>query len=64
MIKLEVEDYCQNCPCFNANVIRRNNVVYEDPENGQVVLSTDTVIRCHYLDHCRKDHTEINNEEI
>ena len=62
MIKLETEDYCQNCPMFLANVIRNNNVVYEDPENGQTVIGTDTIIRCHYAEHCRAEQAKLNNQ--
>lgn len=41
-IILDVEDYCQDCPYFEADV--------EKPETYW--LDTDTVIRCQYHKNC------------
>ena len=45
MIKLEVELYCQNCPLFEADVEKDNELVY-NPLLNDTIRSCDTVIRC------------------
>ena len=55
MIRLEVEDYCQDCLQFTADV--------KPPEklygmNGipmeSMVIQSDTVVRCQYRKQCRR----------
>ncbi len=45
MIKLEVKDYCQSCPGFEANITK--NDVYHEISSGH-----DTIIRCKYRTRC------------
>lgn len=45
MIKLEVKDYCQSCPGFEA-LITKNEIFHE------VCAGHDTIIRCKYRNRC------------
>ena len=45
MIKLEVKDYCQNCPGFEPSVTR--NELYDNAHGGM-----ETIIRCKYRGRC------------
>lgn len=48
MIRLEVQDYCHNCPEFNPDVECPHAI---RTGHGDVILS-DTVIRCERADIC------------
>lgn len=50
MIKLEVEDYCQDCRNFEADVQRPN--IYH-AMFGEEFSSGDTIVRCEYRKHCK-----------
>ena len=51
MIKLEVQDYCQNCGCFQADV-EHPQTLYFGGEPFDV--SGDTIVRCEYRNHCKR----------
>ena len=45
MIKLKVEDYCHECPAFEADV---DTSGWYDPQSQE----EDTIIRCRYRKRC------------
>lgn len=47
MIELCVEDYCQNCPDFRANVEQTDWTIFSDS------VKYDTKIYCKNRDRCR-----------
>lgn len=49
-IKLEVEDYCQECMDFSADVAAP--VKAHIPGQDDLIL-TDTIVRCEYRNRCR-----------
>ena len=49
-IKLEVEDYCQECVDFSADVTGPARV--HVPGQDDLIL-TDTIVRCEYRNRCR-----------
>lgn len=49
MIKIEVEDYCQNCLDFEADVAKPERL-YSGCE--PVTIFGDTVVRCEYRKRC------------
>ena len=55
MIRLEVEDYCQECLQFTADVkppeklYGMNEMLMES-----MVIQSDTVVRCQYRKQCRR----------
>lgn len=51
MIKLEIEDYCNECNHFEANVTSPD--VFEDFFGNRVCTSSDYVIRCQNRDVCK-----------
>lgn len=51
MIRLEVEDYCQECRDFTADVIPPRK---EFPDWGGDCVMTDTIIHCEYRHRCSK----------
>lgn len=51
MIKLDVFEYCHDCPEFEADV-DINPIVLHD--SNCVVCATDTIIRCTNREKCRK----------
>lgn len=48
MIKLEVEEYCQECPAFEPDV--DSNTWYDPTDNLPSV--SDTIIHCRYRKRC------------
>lgn len=48
MIKLEVEDYCRECPAFEPDV---DTTGWYDPQSQEEVIR-DTIIRCRYRKRC------------
>lgn len=48
MIRVEVEDYCQQCLDFSPDVANATRVMAPD---GELVLG-DTIIRCEYRKRC------------
>ena len=50
MIMLDVRDYCQDCPKFEADVDKR--IFFTGPQ-GRIA---DTVVRCERSDACRQIH--------
>lgn len=49
-IKLEVEDYCQECMDFNADVAGPVKVQISGQDD---LILTDTIVRCEYRNRCR-----------
>jgi hypothetical protein len=49
LIRIEVEEYCQQCADFVPDVTAPERVMIGDKE---VVFQTDTVIRCEYRRRC------------
>lgn len=49
MIRLDVQDYCQECPKFEADVDKR---IFPGPQ-GWIA---ETVVRCEMADACREIH--------
>lgn len=49
MIKLEVAEYCQNCPSFEADVAKPERL-YAGGE--ELCTFGDTVVRCEYRRRC------------
>ena len=48
MIRVDVEDYCQNCLDFSSDVTRAEKVYAGD---GEIILG-DTIIQCKYRKRC------------
>lgn len=48
MIRLEVEDYCQNCLIFDPDVLHPTQMFAE----GVVAAQTDTIVRCERRECC------------
>lgn len=57
MIRLDVEQYCHECPDFEPDVQRpEKDILYGSDPSGrslQLVSMSDTIIRCKYRDRCR-----------
>ena len=50
MIKLDVNEYCQDCPMFEADVDKR---VFIGPEGRRIA---ETVVCCERADACEQIH--------
>lgn len=50
MIKLEIENYCEECPDFDADV-QKPDKYYAD---GKVIMVGDTIIRCEHRERCER----------
>ena len=48
MIRLEVEEYCQQCLDFSPDVIKPERVYFGESE----MILSDTIIRCEYRKRC------------
>lgn len=50
-IRLEIEDYCQNCLDFEADVTKPTRMYAKD----EVIIGTygDTIVRCEYRNRCK-----------
>lgn len=59
-IKLEVEDYCQECMDFEADVTAP--VKIQIPGQDDLMLS-DTVVRCEYRNRCRAIKRYLERQE-
>lgn len=62
MIRLEVEDYCQNCSKFEPDV-DRSPVLYRDYDPEPYALIGDTIIRCEYRHICERAIRVTKGEE-
>lgn len=51
MIRLNVEEYCQQCLDFSPDVIEPTRAFLTDGE-GEAVIQTDTIIQCEYRKRC------------
>lgn len=63
MIKLEVEDYCHNCPHFESDV-ETATCLYTDGSTEPCIIG-DTIIRCahkHICECVKKTHTEVQSK--
>ena len=61
MLKLEVKEYCQNCPDFEADVIK--NTGYSI--NGETgIIYSNTIIRCEHCSMCEQLHDYIKRNEV
>ena len=49
MIRLDVQDYCHDCPKFEADVVKRT---FTGPQ-GRIA---ETVVSCEWSDACREIH--------
>lgn len=59
MIRLEVEDYCSNCPEFCPDVDRVNTELHSfDEDNVKTIV--DTIVTCEHKLRCKsiKKHLE------
>ena len=62
-ITLKVEDYCQNCPEFEADVDKTKEIAFTHISfNEEVMISTTTTITCVHRDRCAelRKHIERN----
>lgn len=50
MIKLDVKDYCQACPDFEA-AVRKPDTYYAE---GRPYVVGDTIVRCEYREQCER----------
>ena len=50
MIVLEVQDYCHDCPSFEADVQRPEKIFADN----DMVMMTNTVVRCEYRNRCER----------
>lgn len=50
MIVLEVQDYCHDCPSFEADVQRPEKLL----TNTNEVIVGNTVVRCEYRNRCER----------
>lgn len=60
MIRLEVEEYCENCPEFTPEV-EKPTVLYANCEVYEVY--GDTIIRCECRNRCRRIFDHIKKEK-
>lgn len=60
MIKVEVEDYCQQCPDFESEVDKPPKVY---SGNGHYTYIGDTIIRCVYRHRCKSIENHIKNTD-
>jgi hypothetical protein len=49
MIRLEIRDYCADCPDFEPDVEKSQAL-----ECGDEIIRSDTVIRCRYRKRCTR----------
>ena len=59
MIKLEVEDYCQNCPNFEAKLEKDSIVAGISP----TITINETIVRCKYETMCENMYRHIKECE-
>ena len=55
MIKLEVQDYCQDCPYFEADIAYPiEHTIYNSVTGREetVFVNKDITIRCKHRNHC------------
>ena len=48
MIRLDIQEYCQECRDFKSDVERPVRMVADN----DVIIQTDTVVRCEYRGRC------------
>jgi len=51
MIKLQVADYCHNCPEFEPNAAKSINAIFKDSDTDEEEVST--TITCTHERRCR-----------
>lgn len=61
MIKLDVKDYCQNCPTFDADVVRSDKSYNADA--GRFIYVGDTTVRCRHREHCEWLKQELSQND-
>lgn len=61
MIKLEIADYCQNCPGFEAEV-ENPTLIYN--ALGDVDYLGDTLIRCEHRERCKNVYKQVKKRSI
>lgn len=61
-IKLQVEDYCQNCPEFEADVRKEKVFVNDRSDIFNCEIITETTVTCEHRDKCAelRKHIERN----
>ena len=52
MIKLDIQEYCQECLDFEPDVERPTREVLRSSE-GDIVIQSDTMVRCKYRNRCK-----------
>lgn len=53
MIRLDVQDYCQQCMDFNPDVDMAQKAYGMSPDGNEIeFVLTDTVVRCRYRKRC------------
>lgn len=55
MIKVEVQDYCQDCPYFEADItypVEYGFLNHDTGERETGFYTNDTTIRCKHRKHC------------
>lgn len=67
MIRLEVEEYCSQCPEFEPDIERREEVVgcvdFSEPSGYRAVRFCDTVIRCKHAARCEGIRSYLKTKE-
>lgn len=62
MIKLLIEDYCQDCPDFEAVGEVTRNYHCEPGSYINQLVGVDTYVRCKYKDRCATMHDFITKK--
>ena len=52
MIRLEVEEYCQQCLDFAADVTRPERVELQGTDGTHIFEYSDTIVHCKYRKRC------------
>lgn len=58
MIKLQVEEYCSNCPEFEPYV-DRDVLEYYDFNLNEVYTEVNTIVSCEHKDRCNRSRKSI-----
>ena len=61
MIKLDVQDWCQNCSNFSPEVIRGPTKFYDTEGNLVEITMSDTVVGCKSRDFCQQVAKQVLN---
>ena len=52
MIKVDVEEYCQQCLDFTPDVLRPERIVQETLKGNRTEIYSDTIIQCKHRKRC------------